>query len=480
MSPDRPNLDELMRRATDDLRDAVADIDVAPFRPTPRRAPLAAAAAVVAVAVGVGVVATRSADDTIVSTPSEASVPESADDTTTVASAVDPSTTVAPAAPVVSLDEEVGAPEPLARPEPAASVNDPAFGTEVTRLTASEPGEYVVPVATLTSAWNADETRLLLYRTTDDGGAEHRVYDPTTGSFSVVDISPTDIEEVAWSPTDPDVLVFVDDRSLVTHDVTNGQTTVVRTFDDCDEIATAVGGAGLSADGDVIALACLTANREDGAGAGNAADSIVSYRFSTDEVVQVEREQNTELFTQAPGVAPSGTRFVFPTGERTADVLDEQLLPTGIVIDPLATIATDASGADIAVGPSFSGDAIGSIVTIDLVTGDERVVVGPDTGAPFPPGGNTVSASGPFVVFSTRGLTSDVDASEWLPLDGEVVLVDFSEAEPAVMRLAHSRTSDSDTWSSTFVSISPSGTRIAFSSDWGDASSVDTYVIDLG
>jgi len=475
------SIDDVIGAATRDLQVGVEAIDIEPFRPTRRRSPLVAGVALLAVAAGAVVWAARPADESIVSGPSPTidSIPSLASDP---AGTSDPArTTTEPAGstgstlpPVRDLDIRV--PVALDQPEVGETVIDPAFGQPITRLTDSAPGEYVVALTTLTSAFNADETKLLLYRTTSDpGGAEHRVLDLTTGDSVVIDIAPTDIEEVAWSPTEPNVLIYVDGLDLVRFDVSTDSADVVRTFDECDQLATAVGGAGLSLDGDVLALACLS----------SSGDSLLAYRFGTDTVVTVPGEQNPDLFTQAPRVAASGDRFVFPTDGRLGSVLDADLQPTGLEIDPLSTTAQDANGADIAIGPSFGGDLAGSLIAIDLATGEGRAIVEPGPDSNSITNGMTVSASGQVVAFSTEAPTQPdatdfADAEDWVAYDGEVVLVDLDANDPLITRLAHNRTTTAlGYWSSTFVSVSPSGDRVAFSTDWGTGSSVDTYVIDV-
>lgn len=472
------SLDDLLGAATRDLHAEVDQVSIEPFRPSPRRSPLVAAAAVVAI-VGIGAFwVSRPGPDTVVTgpattfAPDATTVPDSlAPDSTDLASTV-PDSSVAPddQTPAVS-DLEVRVVEPLDQPAPNETYFDPAFGQQITRITDSAAGEYIAPLTTLGSAFNADETKLLLYRTTSDGGAEHRVHDLTTGTATVIDIAPSDIEEVAWSPAEPDIVIYVEGTNLVRFDVVDETEQIVRAFEACDGLVPAVGGAGLSADGDLIALACVAPDGAD--------DTVLTYRFSTDTVVAVPRDQNPDLFTQAPRVGPSGELFVFPTESRLGAVLDASLSPTGVEIDPLSTTAIDVDGADIAVGPAYGGDLAGSLVATDLATGASRRLVAPGPGSTSITSGITVAASGQTVVFSNEA-PDGADPDAWAAYDGEVVLIDLSGAEPVVTRLAHNRTSNRiDYWSSTFVAVSPSGDRVAFSSDWGTGTSVDTYVIDV-
>ena len=110
-----------------------------------------------------------------------------------------------------------------------------------------------------------------------------------------------------------------------------------------------------------------------------------------------------------------------------------------------------------------------------------EVIVGPDTGYPFPRSGTQVAAN------SRNGLLVSasplpVEVQEGGPIevfDGEVVIADLRVSPPTVQRLAHSRNFAAEAFSETVVATSPSGRFVAFASDWG-GDATDTYIIDLG
>ncbi len=66
-------------------------------------------------------------------------------------------------------------------------------------------------------------------------------------------------------------------------------------------------------------------------------------------------------------------------------------------------------------------------------------------------------------------------------LDNELLLADTNTGE--VCRIAHHRSHGGNGpqgyWAEPHASISPSGTRVLFGSDWGGGETVDTYVIEL-
>src|SRR5262245_28964952 len=71
----------------------------------------------------------------------------------------------------------------LAAPAPGQAVTDPAFGTTIRRITAVSPAEgenaIIKPVYGTVQAWNADESRLVLWHR----GRGHELYDGRTYRF---------------------------------------------------------------------------------------------------------------------------------------------------------------------------------------------------------------------------------------------------------------------------------------------------------
>jgi hypothetical protein len=65
-------------------------------------------------------------------------------------------------------------------------------------------------------------------------------------------------------------------------------------------------------------------------------------------------------------------------------------------------------------------------------------------------------------------------------LDQEILLVNANTGG-AVCRVAHHRSAvgPQGYWAEPHASISPTGTRIIFGSDWGGESRVETYVVEL-
>jgi hypothetical protein len=354
----------------------------------------------------------------------------------------------------------------LARPALLGTVVDPQFGTTIRRITDSGASGAIKPMYSTIPAWNADESRLILY----DVASGHRLHDGRTYAFirMLDDISPPDLEQVYWHPTDPDVILYVDGKTLTRYHVSSAAKDAVRTFSSCSQDAT--GGADpmyVSWDGDVIGLRC--------------GSSAFSYRIDTDVVGgPISSSSDT-----APIAAPSGARLYFD-----GDVLgfDMALQRTLDMANPFehASLGRLANGDDgwfgVTYDPGSGGcDAVGSLVTYSLVDGSCRVVIGQDTGYPYPASGVHVSA---LVLqrpgWAVVGTVGNV-AGQAL-LDQELVLVDTSS--PArVCRVAHHRSHGKDGpqgyWAEPHAVPSPSGTRILFGSDWGGGNSVDAYVVEL-
>ncbi len=357
---------------------------------------------------------------------------------------------------------------PLAKPALAQTVIDPQFGTTLRRISAVAPvgaNPAIVPLYSTVSAWNADESRLILYHV----GIGHELYDGHTYRLiRTLDITPADVEQVYWHTSDPDVLFYVTGNQLIRYHVGSGLRETVHTFQFCPSPAT--GGSDpmfTSWDSNVIGLRC-----------GN---QLFTYRMDTDTVPAVRTST-----LDAPQASPSGS-MAFTGGY----VLDPALnvLRHLDLANPYehASLGRLASGHDtyngVAFDPGPAGSGVGSLVTFDLTDGSSRVVVGPATGYPYPPSGTHVSALAyrqPGWVF----LSIVGDPTGQRVLDNELVLADTNAG--AVCRIGHHRSYGGNNthladsyWAEPHVVASPSGTRALFASDWGNGSTVDTYVAEL-
>ncbi len=494
MSPDDPNrIDDLdgeeglvdveLRASVRELQNHFDAVPVPPLaRPASRKsltAPILTAAALVC-AVVAGALLLRDGSSGVVEIPESpvATEPETASpEPTDGVPSTDPENEVPvttgeviyvdvapPAAGVVGAAPVERA--PVGPPATGATVIDPAFGTEITRITASGPDQYQQPLAAAVSSWNIDATRVLLYRQ----GGEFVLYDAAGWEpLRSLDIDPPDIEQVYWSRSDPSLLYYVEGADLIEHDVEGNSGRVRHTFAGCDSVSTGDLAIGISLQNPTLGLTCE-----------GPEPAIMAYRFATDEVVRVANDGG-----HAPTPTASGTRFVLTRDDGSAEVLDAELNPTGVSLDlrnELFAMAVAPDGSDVLVATMFEGEVVGTVVTFNLDTGQPRAVIGPNTGFPFPPTQTALSvgatgAPGRIAV----SIVGESDVSG--VLGGEVLIVDLGD-DPTVVRLAHHRSTAADGAENAFfvrpyVSISPDGDQLLFSSDWENGTSSDTFVIDL-
>jgi len=357
---------------------------------------------------------------------------------------------------------------PLAKPALGQSVIDPQFGTTLRRISAVAPSganPAIVPLYSTVSAWNADESRLILYHV----GVGHELYDGHTYRLiRTLDITPADIEQVYWHTSDPDVLFYVNGNQLIRYHVASGLRDTVHTFQFCSSPVT--GGNDpmfTSWDSNVIGLRC-----------GN---QLFTYRMDTNTIPAVRVST-----LDAPQASASGTMAF--TGGYVMDPALNVLRQLDLA-NPYehASLGRLASGHDTYNGVAFdsgpAGSGVGSLVTFDLTSGSSRVIVGPATGYPYPPSGTHVSAMAyrqPGWVF----LSIVGDPAGPNVLDNELVIADTNAG--SVCRIGHHRSfGDNNTrlsdsyWAEPHVVASPSGTRALFASDWGNGATVDTYVAEL-
>ncbi len=337
----------------------------------------------------------------------------------------------------------------LAQPALGQAVTDPQFRGRIRRITAAPPSgsgdAAIVPMYSTVSAWNADESRLILYHV----GRGHELYDGRSYAFiRALDIAPTDIEQVYWHTSDPDVLFYPTGKRLVRYHVSSGVQETVHTFDFCNGD---VGGGSdpmfMAWDSRAIGLSCDA--------------TMFVYRIATDSITATAPTSGS-----VPQVAPSGSLAL----------LDGSVVDLGLHVlrrldlaDPFehAGLGRMANGRDtlnaVAFDPGPAGSGVGSLVTFDIQDGTSRTIVGPAAGFPYPPSTTHIST----LAYRDPGWTflSIVgDPAGQGVLDNEIVLADTNSGR--VCRVAHHRSwgrnntnLQSTYWAEPHVVASPSGTR---------------------
>lgn len=394
----------------------------------------------------------------------------------------------------------------VAKPPFMRYYQDPAFKSKVIRITQAEEGEVFKPVYSSMQAFNADESVLMLYRGGDDPAhvlLDGRTYQP----IRELDIVPSDLEEVYWSHTDPDVFYYVSKLSgdyghFNKYSVSQDKITKVRDFRDiCGRRGLPSGGNDVqmqSMDDDLFGFRCL-------AGKGNDSYIMFTYRISTDEVLQAPLNEDAgwEPWT-APIPGPSGERVWLQGKVLPPDLSKIELEHDMYKHHEHANIGLTHDGHDAVFttvfDPSPGGcnddlwQGVGHLVVHDMQTGECRPVINEAKGYPYTTSGTHVSARAHkrpgWVVMSSVGYGSFeffTNKRKAPALLSEIYLVNTDPDNEVVCRLAHHRSFGKSAKRGAYkgyfgephATASPSGTRIVFGSDWYDSGSVDTYVIEL-
>ncbi len=394
----------------------------------------------------------------------------------------------------------------VAKPPFMKYYRDPAFGTRVIRITNSARGQVHKPAYSTVQAWSAEESWLLLYQSGGDGQPKgHVLYDGQNYSrLKELDIVPGDIEEIFWSHSDDNLLYYVNhDKAqhgqFTSLDILTNKANVIRDFTPmCKGSKISAGGDVQmpSYDDDLFGFHCEPDNKP----------MMFTYRISTDTVSMQPTGPGTPWETGlAPNVSPSGNS-VFSQGKVLDDTLTDTLYDLDLAdFGEHSSMGRSATGKDVYYQTVFKpsprecgGDlwqGVGHLTEHSMNTGACRPVVTQSAGWPPTTSGTHVSALAHkrpgWVAMSSIGYGNFRhfgDESRRPPaLMSEIYLVNASVTEPVLCRLAQHRSFGKDAENAIYkpylgephATISPSGTRILFGSDWYDSGSVDSYVVEL-
>jgi hypothetical protein len=362
----------------------------------------------------------------------------------------------------------------IAKPAVGEVVTDAEFKTRIRRITSVAAGAgspAIRPLYSTVSAWNADESRMILFNVE---GGRHELYDGKTYAFirGLDELMPPDIEQVYWHTTDPDLMIYVEGKKLTRYHVGAAMKETIATFDFC--AGNASGGSDpmfTSFDSNRIGLKC--------------GDQVFIYDIAQKTVIA--RKTLTENPAQ---MAPSGTLAYLSDSGRVTDAM-LNVVRTLDLKEPFghASMGRLPTGEDTWNGQVFDDGPmgntdIGTLVVWDLTKATSRVIVGPKTGWPYPPDGHisAMAIKQPGWVFlSTFGNTNGQGL-----LDLEMLIANTDPAKGAICRVGRHRSwGKANTklaepyWSEPHTVPSPSGTRAAFASDWINGATVDTYVLEL-
>lgn len=394
--------------------------------------------------------------------------------------------------------------KPVAMPPYMMYYRDPAFGSKVIRISDAPEGVVYKPAYSTMQAWNADESILMLYQGGNNSAhvlLDGHTYEP----IRELEIIPADLEEVWWSHSDPDTFYYVskfsrDYGDLKRYSVSENKSTVIRDFSGvCSARGLPTGGGDVqmqSLDDDLFGFRCQLSK---------TSYEMFSYRMSTDEVIsQPLAEKAGWDFWTAPVPGPSGKHFWLQGKTIENDLVTVKNRHDMAKHSEHANIGTTHDGHDAVFqtvfDPSPNGcgedlwQGVGHLVVHDMETGECRSVINEAKGYPYTTSGTHISARAVqrpgWVAMSSVGYGQ----FDWFTnkrkapvLFSEIYLVNTDPANEEVCRLAQHRSFGKSAtrggyhpyFGEPHATISPSGTRVLFGSDWYDSGAVNSYVIEL-
>jgi hypothetical protein len=372
----------------------------------------------------------------------------------------------------------------LSKPAVGATVTDPQFNTTIRRITGVATQGAIVPMYSTISAWNADESRMILYQV----GSGHQLYDGKSyQKIQALNINPADVEQVYWDTSNPDLFYYVDGQVFTRYHVSTGAKDKVHDF-------SSLCGSNKPTNGDDPMFTSWDSHRL-GLVCGS---KMFVYDQSSDTVLG----PITPSGTPPVQVAGSGTLGFLEAGMgQIFSISPLQMVRSLTLQNPgnHASLGQLANGHDTwngAVYDDGNDDAksnVGNLVTWDLTNGSGGAIIGPKTGYPYPPDGH-ISAMAyrqpGWVFVSTIWVNKSFDGSGTPPtpglLDMENLVANTNTG--TVCRIGRHRswgktntalTGVISYWAEPHTVPSPSGTRAVFASDWGNGTSVDSYVVEL-
>ena len=383
------------------------------------------------------------------------------------------------------------------------------YGATVERITdvkAWNGGQngVIAPMYSTVPAWNSNETYLVLYQTKgfakgSNVPARYLLFNGMNYQFiRDLPITTADVEDVYWSPVDPDIFYYITDYGvpngnwgpvLAQYSVSRNSSKVLHRFD----------GPPVALNqkvdfGHILYLSWNNADKQLIVGiraqAGYPHLFAASYNITTGQAGPWKKYASDKDWTGLQ-IAPSGKLGII--GDRVVDAVSQA------VVRRMNTDSGEhgdfgvlANGDDAWVSSQFGSSIFssvpeGNVIVENLRTGQVRTIVGKATGWRYPGGGSHISA----LAFKNPGWVANSivgNPSGLGLLDSTILLANIDTGQ--VCRVAHHHANGSDPtthppggpqgyWAEPHVVISPSGTRLLFASDWGGSPDVDTYVVTL-
>ncbi len=392
----------------------------------------------------------------------------------------------------------------LAKPQPLKPYVDPVFGSRIIRVSDAKFSEVVKPIYSTIQSWNADESLMILYHTGGDS-AGHHLYDGRTYEhIQRLDISTGSIEEVFWHHTDPDSFFYVSALfsqygSLMKYNVdTHSETELANFSEICGDGQIIRSGNNVmmqSMDDDYFGFRCDLPD----------SDIAFSYQVSTGKTSQIQIGGNTDYEPwYAPMPTPSGNIFLLNEWLLSNDLQQRKEKLDFFEFHSHSSLGRLSNGRDALFATGFDlspkgcsfaeNKGEGALIAHDLSNGNCRSVISQSSGYGLPISGTHISAVAyqqpGWVVLSSIGYERFSFLTNLQPtpvLLSEIYMADTKPDKAVVCRLAHHRSHAKDAVNGGYAgyfgephaTVSPSGTRVLFGSDWHDSGSVDSYVIEL-
>jgi hypothetical protein len=373
----------------------------------------------------------------------------------------------------------------IARPAAGGAITDPDFGTRIVRLTdvknalpkgIPSGAKGINPIYPTIATWNADESYMLLYV---NGPSNYVLLDGHTYAFiKTLSLNAPDVEQWNWDAVNPDLIWYVNGNNWVKHSVSSGVETVAFSFpSNLENPSSGADPIYFSWDGSLYGL------QSNKLGFG--------YSSLTGLTPTVSDSGNS------PVACPSASCLMIDT---SATVYSANMVKLRTMTMKNTTehgdLGLDASGLDYFAGVSFNegpNNSSGALMVEWLKSGTLKTVIGDATGDPYPPSNTLITAKAlkapGWVALAMTGSKTTVNEKATYQ-DQEIMLANVNTGQ--VCRAAHHRSMGEagpiGYFAQPNVTLSPSGTRIAFPSDWGggpgapaitSTSPVDTYVLEL-
>ncbi len=358
-------------------------------------------------------------------------------------------------------------PPAMPQPDYLQPAVDPVFMTQFVRVT--EPGRekkagvycdkiYCTHRYSSAQAWNADQSLLII----TNGCVGLCFLDGQTFEPLFVRRNPSACE---WHPRDAALMICLHANNIATWAPKANEVKLIWQSEEYNAFEFGPFKGNPSDDGNRLAV---RARNKDGELVAFAYDIAEKKKFPDIKLADLSGENNSV------SISPSGRYIMFM--QNAVDGVEQSYVYSvdGTLVQHWTEhhrpghgdMTIDADGSDVYVGVSKSDPDKFHIIKRRLKDGKVTDLL------PYGDGNHvsTRNINRPgWAIVSYSGHFFETDQNEdWAPFYQEVVAVRI-DGSGEVRRIGHTRNADHDYWSETHASISPDGTQIIWSSNWGRA-----------